>query len=322
MVIRNSSARNVALALAVTWLIWGTTYLAVKFALGGFTPLTLSAARFLLAGVLLSVLHRRGRPSACRLRRSALVGTLLFVISMGGVAVAEQYVASSTAALVISTVPLWSSLLLTVSGTRPHPLEWVGVAGGLLGISVLAVGPDLTGSPAALLVLLVAAVAWSYGSFLDRRHPADSDPGLQMSIGGILLLAGAGLHGDLSDLRLPSWGATLALGYLVVFGSIVVMTAYRYLSRNTAPALATSYAFASPVVAVLSGALLLEEPLTRQSMLSCALVVLAVVCTGWGSRRRHSRPAAARPPAGRTSGEPAPSQTGERESSADLAETG
>ncbi|MFF2518407.1 EamA family transporter [Streptomyces sp. NPDC058086] len=279
----------VALALVVTWFIWGTTYLAIKIALTGFSPLTLSAVRFLLAGMLLCAVKGRCRPTGRQLRHSAVVGTLLFVLSMGGVAAAEQYVDSSTAALVISTVPLWSSLLHTSSGGRPHPLEWAGVAGGVLGVFVLFLGSHRTGSSAALLVLMVAAVSWSYGSFLDRRYPSDSDASLQMITGGVLLLVASVLHGDLTALRAPHWDAALALGYLVVFGSVVVMTAYRHLSRNAPPSLATSYAFVSPVVAVLSGALLLGERLTRQSLMSCALVALAVVCTGWGSRRNSAR---------------------------------
>jgi drug/metabolite transporter (DMT)-like permease len=232
-----------------------------------------------------------------------VVGILLFVLSMGGVAEAERYVDSSTAALVISTVPLWSSLLLAVSGTRPHPLEWIGVAGGLLGVAVLALGPHRTGPALALLVLVVAAAAWSCGSFLDRRNPKDSDPGLQMMTGGGLLLVAAAFHGDLTALRPPHWDAVFALGYLIVFGSIVVMTAYRYLSHNTPPAIATSYAFVSPVVAVLSGTFLLGEPLTWETLLSCFLVALAVASTGWASRRSSRTRGDVRPPAGHTPSE-------------------
>ncbi|WP_326813237.1 EamA family transporter (plasmid) [Streptomyces scopuliridis] len=279
-----------AVPLAVTWLVWGTTYLAIAFGLRGTEPLTLSSVRFLTAGLLLWALaERRHEPrlTALRWRRSALVGVLLFSVGMGGVALAEEYVDSGTTALFIATVPLWSVLLNTAGGRPTRGAEWAGVWLGLAGVAVLSAGLGRGGLTGAA-ILLPAAICWVLGSHLDDHSAGVRGPAAQMLAGGAVLAVAAAVRGEFASPPRPTWGAGLALAYLVVFGSLLAMAAYRHLTAHTSPALATSYAFITPVIAVLSGALVLDEPLTPHVLAGTALIAVAVSIT----LLTRSRPAA------------------------------
>ncbi|MFE4055657.1 EamA family transporter [Streptomyces sp. NPDC059096] len=270
-----------AVPLAVTWLVWGTTYLAIAFGLRGTEPLTLSSVRFLTAGLLLWCLaERRREPPLTPVRRrgAALVGVLLFSVGMGGVALAEEYVDSGTTALFIATVPLWSVLLNTVRGRPARGAEWAGVWLGLAGVAVLSAGLGRDGLTGAA-ILLPAAMCWVLGSHLDDHAAGVRGPAAQMLAGGAALAVAAAVRGEFASPPRPTWGAVLALAYLVVFGSLLAMAAYRHLTAHTGPALATSYAFVAPVIAVLSGALFLDEPLTAHVLAGTALIAVALSTT-------------------------------------------
>ncbi|MFF5563313.1 EamA family transporter [Streptomyces sp. NPDC012623] len=281
-----------AVPLAVTWLDWGTTYLAIAFGLRGMEPCTLSSVRFLTAGLVLWVVaERRHEPrlTASRRRRATLVGVLLFSMGMGGVALAEEYVDSGTTALFIATVPLWSVLLHTATGRPTRGAQWAGVCLGLAGVAVLTAGLG-RGGPAGAGILLPAALCWVLGSHLDDHSAGVRGPAAQMLAGGAAPAVAAVVRGEFASPPRPTWGAGLALAYLVVFGSLLAMAAYRHLTAHTGPALATSYAFVAPVIAVLSGALFLDEPLTPHVLAGTALIALAVSTTLF----TRSRPAARR----------------------------
>jgi drug/metabolite transporter (DMT)-like permease len=246
-------------ALITVYVVWGSTYLAMREAMEGLPPLLMAALRFLVAGSLLFGAQRaRGDPSPTprQWASCARVGVLLLAVGNGGVAVSEQWVATGLAAVMVASVPLWAALFAGLWGRWPSRREGLGLLVGSAGVLLLNLGGDLRGAPQGALVLLVASAAWALGSVWSRR--LDLPQGLmasaaQMLCGGAALLLAAAVHGDrpVPGAGLAPWAA---VAYLVVFGSIVGYSAYGYLLRHASPALATSYAFANPVVALLLGA--------------------------------------------------------------------
>jgi drug/metabolite transporter (DMT)-like permease len=277
-------------AFAAIYLIWGSTYLGIRFAVETLPPFLMAGARFLVAGGLLYAWARwrgAGPPRAQHWTSALIVGGLMIGGGMGVVGWATQTVPSGLAALVIATVPLWLVFLdgLWPGGTRPGPATIFGVAMGLSGVAWL-VGPDVFGTgrlPAgAVAGLLIAPVLWSIGSLLSRTA---SRPGnallataLQMLGGGVVALMVAVVLGELP--RLDPGGislrSVLAFGYLVVFGSLMGFTAYVWLLRNVNVAKVSTYAYVNPVVAVLLGWALAGEEVTSRTLLAAAVIIGAV----------------------------------------------
>lgn len=260
-----AAAWQVAAALTAVYLIWGSTYLAIRFALeGGFPPFLLGGARFLLAGsVMYAVLRWRGdaAPTAAQWRNTAVMGVLLLLLGNGMVNVAEQTVSSGMAAVAVASAPLWMALFALFRGERPTRLEWVGLAIGFVGVIGLNAGSSLRATPLGLIALLVATVSWSFGSIWSRGRDLPSPfmtAAAQMLCGGLAML----LLGVTLGERLPPQPSAKALGafvYLVILGSIIGFSAYVWLLRNVRPALAGSYAYVNPAIAVLLGALMARE---------------------------------------------------------------
>lgn len=298
---------RLTIALALVYLIWGSTYLAIRVAAVDLPPFGMAALRFLVAGgVMLGVALRRGAawPSARDWLRVVPLGLLLFVGGNGFVTLAEQPggVSSGGAAVVCATMPLWVGVLGAFAGARPtskaslagrgnRPLasglltarEWLALAIGFAGVVVLMGGPSLAGSPAHVALLVCSPIAWALGSLLARRtkdiggaHATLVGPGLQMLVGGGALAIAALVHGETipAYVSASSW---IALAYLCVFGSLVGFTAYAWLLRNARPAVATSYAYVNPIVAVLLGAVLYGESLGASTVIANVLVAVAVV---------------------------------------------
>jgi len=288
-------------ALAIVYVVWGSTYLAIRFAIEGLPPLLSGGLRFLVAALLLGayVLLRRGVPRVTRTQAvtAALAGALLLAGGNGLVTVAEQRVDSGLVALLIACTPLWIVVLRTALRDRPGPATASGVLLGLAGVALIFLpggsgGTDL--GYAALCVL--AALSWSVGSLLQTLRPVPTDPlvltTVEMFAGGVLLLLVAAGRGEMSGFdpgAVPgrSW---LALAYLVVFGSLIAFTAYVWLLGNAPVSLVATYAYVNPAVAVLLGAVAVDERLTG-SALAGGLVVLAavaVVVTAESRRREVS----------------------------------
>jgi drug/metabolite transporter (DMT)-like permease len=273
-------------SLAAVYMIWGSTYLAMRIAVETLPPLLMGSMRFLAAGsVMLAVAIRRGArwPSAREWWRVAPVGVLLFVGGNGFVAVAETSISSGGAAVVCATMPLWVGVLGALVGERPTAREWVTLVVGFLGVIVLMGGPSLAGDPAHIVLILFSPISWAIGSLLSRRtkdvggeHATLVGPALQMLTGGIALVGVALVHGESFPLHasVDSW---LALGYLWVFGSLVAFTAYAWLLRNARPVVATSYAYVNPILAVLIGAAMYREPLGWSTLIANLLIVGAVM---------------------------------------------
>jgi drug/metabolite transporter (DMT)-like permease len=274
--------RRALLPLAAVYIIWGSTYLAIRFALDGFPPLLLSGIRFTLAGGgILAYMAARGAalPSRAQWIAALPIGLLLFVCGNGFVALAEVNIGSGVAAVVIATMPLWMALFAVVSGERPRPREWLGIALGFGAVAVLSSGSDLRADLGSTLFLLLAPVAWAVGSMIARRSPREPAGFMvvvaaQMLVGGLLALAVGLLLGERIAAE-PSTRAVLAMVYLTVIGTLGFV-AYSWLLRNVRPVLATSYAFVNPLLAVVLGAALGGEELGWATLVAAPAVAVAV----------------------------------------------
>ncbi len=274
---------SVPLALAAVYLIWGSTYLAIRFALeGGFPPFLLGGIRFTLAGVLMfGYLRLRGAavPTRAQWGNAAVMGVLLLLLGNGMVNVAEKTVSSGMTAVAVASAPLWMGIFAAMRGERPTRMEWTGLGVGFLGVLWLNAGSSLTASPVGLVCLLVASVAWSFGSIWSRGRdmaPPFMGAAAQMLCGGVAMLVvglatGERLH------AMPTPGGLAAFAYLVVLGSLMGFTAYIWLLNHVRPALAGSYAYVNPAIAVLLGALLANERFGAGELVAMGVILLGVV---------------------------------------------
>ncbi len=275
-------------SLIAVYVIWSSTYLAMRIVVHELPPLLTASLRFAIAGlVMLIVARSRGHaiPPLREWLRVAPIGTLLFLGGNGFVSIAEKSVSSGGAAVVCATMPLWVGVLGVVTGkdTRPSRREWFALVLGFIGVLVLMGGPALEGKPEHIALLICSPIAWAFGSILSRRLPKQSDssgplmlPAMQMLSGGAALMLVALLRGE----RIPSGASTeswLALAYLLVFGSLVAFTAYNWLLRNARPVVATSYAYVNPILAVLIAAIFYGEPLGWTTLVANVLIVGAVM---------------------------------------------
>lgn len=272
----------IGLALLALYLIWGSTYLAMRFAIESFPPFLMAGLRFVVAGGLMyGWLRWRGvpAPSPRQWASCAVVGTLLLLGGNGAVAYAEQTVASGIAALVVATVPLWTLLFAALWKKYPSRRELVGVLAGFSGIVLLNLDGNLRGSPSGAVILLLASASWAFGSVWSWRLPLPGgmmNSAAQMLGGGFALMAMSFAMGEhLSGV--PSLRAAVALAYLVAFGSFVAFSAYQYLLHTVRPAVATSYAYVNPPIAVLLGVALAGERLSPLEMAGMGVVLAGVV---------------------------------------------
>ncbi len=286
------SRLGVMAAFAAVYVIWGSTYLAIRFALETIPPLLMAGMRHLLAGTILYTLVRCTgcpRPSMVQWRSALVIGTMLLLVGNGGVCWAEQTVPSGLTALFVTTVPVWLVMLnwLRRDGARPGWVEVAGVTMGLLGVGVLMGGAGLVGGePVNLvgaLVLMVASLSWAWGSIYSRHAPLPASPlcstAMQMLCGGVMLLMTGLLWGEGSRFAWEqiSLRSALSVGYLTVFGSLVAFSAYVWLLQVSTPAMVGTYAFVNPVVAVLLGYFFGGEPLSARTMIAAVIIVTAVV---------------------------------------------
>ncbi len=272
---------NVLLALFSLYIIWGATYLGMHFALASFPPFLMAGLRFLIAGTLLyTFLRMRGMaaPSRTQMIGSTIIGILLLAGSNGAVAFAEQWVSSGLAAVGIAAVPLWAALFIGLMGHWPSRIEWVGLSLGFVGVILLNLEKGVWANPIGAFALLLAPICWALGSALSSR--ISLPPGLmasatQMVMGGVFLLCLGLLSGERIH-SFPTVNAWLALAFLVVFGSLIAFSAYGYLLRNVRPALATSYAYVNPMVAVGLGVLFASEHITLIGILAMIIILVGV----------------------------------------------
>jgi drug/metabolite transporter (DMT)-like permease len=269
--------------LAATWLVWGSTYLAIKFALVSFPPFMQMGTRFLAAGLLLlvwMVWHGGALPTARQWGHALVVGGLMLGGGMGGVAYAEQTVGSGLVVAFIAVVPLMIAALNRLWGIRPGRLELAGIVVGLCGVLMLTQGAGFRASPEGLAAIAIACAAWSLGSVLSQRSlplaPGAMGFASEMICGGLLMM---GISAALGEV--PQWPpepeAMVAWAYLVVFGSLIAFNAYMLLLARTSAAVASSYTFVNPVIAMLLGVAVLGEVVTPFEWLASGVVLVGLV---------------------------------------------
>ena len=289
---RHVTGARLWLAMATIYLIWGSTYLGIAVAIESLPPFLMAAIRFAIAGLLLlgwEVIRTRGHlalPSRRELRDSAIVGALLLGIGNGFVAFGEQTVASGIAAILVAMIPLW----LVVFGRvyfreRVSRLAAVGVAVGLVGVGVLVWPAGGAGAfdPLGIAILVLAPIGWAHGTLYSAhrarlpRSPLTAS-GLQMLAGALLLALEAVLTGEPARFQPDriSGSSLLAIGYLVVFGSMLAFTTYAWLLRHAPLSLVGTYAYVNPIVAVALGAVFLAEPVSPRTLVASAVIVAAV----------------------------------------------
>jgi drug/metabolite transporter (DMT)-like permease len=287
---QRSAKRALWVAFAAVYVVWGSTYLAIKYAVQTIPPFLMGGSRFLVSGAILYLWARwRGAPAPSRRewRDSAIVGALLLCGGNGAVGWAEQRVPSGITALLVASVPLWMVVLdwLRPHGKRPHFIVALGLVIGLAGVAVLAIpGSSAVGRAdgfgAAMLVL--GSISWAAGSIYSRHgaHPASAEmtTGLQMITGSGALFVVSLLAGEPSRFQVATVTSSSLLGwmYLVTFGSLVGFTAYVYLLRETTPAKATTYAYVNPVVAVILGWAIAGEPISARTIVAAAIIIASV----------------------------------------------
>ena len=274
---------RVALALAAVYIIWGSTYLAIRYALeGGFPPFLLGGVRFLIAGSLMyGFLRWRGvpAPTAPQWRNAAVMGVLLLLLGNGMVNLAEQTVSSGMTAVAVASAPLWMGICAAMRGQRPNRMEWVGLGIGFLGVLWLNLDSSLSASMVGLVALLVASLSWSFGSIWSRGRDLPSPfmaSAAQMLCGGVAMCIVGAVLGERFD-GMPSAQGIAAFCYLIVFGSIIGFSAYIWLLHHVRPALAGSYAYVNPAIAVALGAWLANERFGSHELLAMGVILLGVV---------------------------------------------
>lgn len=281
---------RIVLALLALYIIWGSTYLGMRLAIGSIPPFLMAGVRFLTAGTLLyASLRLRGisNPSRAQWLGAAIVGVLLVAVGNGGVTFAEQWVASGLAAVAVGAVPLWTALLVGLMGKWPTRLEWLGLALGFVGLILLNLEHGMWANPIGAASLILAPMGWALGSALGPRLILPTglmSSAAQMLVGGGVLLVLALVSGEHIQ-RMPTTSSLLALGYLILIGSLVAYSAFNYLLLHVRPALATSFAYVNPVVAVCLGVGLAGEQITLLGVLAMLIILTGVGIVSMGKRR-------------------------------------
>jgi drug/metabolite transporter (DMT)-like permease len=320
-----ASSFSIWSAMIAVYFVWGSTYLAIRFAIETMPPFLMASTRFLVAGTILYAFRRiRGDAAPTRLewRSAAIVGTLLLVIGNGGLVWAEQFVESGIAALLVGSAPLWMVLIGALDPGQSHLarrsnnkrqsiLTTAGVVIGFLGIGLLVSPSSLTGiagevNPLGATVLTLACFFWALGSLYSRGAKLPSSPllgtGMEMLAGGAGLLLLGTITGEWGHVNLLaiSTRSLLGLGYLVFFGSLVGFASYTWLLRVAPTTLVSTYAYVNPLVAILLGNLLAQEPLTPRVMIATAIILSAVAVITLNQPAREKSTLKAKPKPVRT----------------------
>lgn len=298
-----ASMLHIAIALGAVYLIWGSTYLAIRFAIETIPPFLMAGARYATAGLLLygwSRLRGAPRPRLVHWRSALMLGAALLLVGNGGVVWAEQRVSSGLVALLICTEPLWIVLLVWLRSRqeKPSPRAIAGMALGFAGLLILlrpgsGVGGVGGVDPVGAVAVLIASLSWAWGSLQGQRARLPESPllstGMQMLCGGGLQLLAATVLGEPWRFAPAQVSARslLALGYLIVFGAIVAFTAYVWLMKSAPPVLVSTYAYVNPVVAVFLGWAFAGEPITRTTLIAAAVILTGVVLISTAQGKGH-----------------------------------
>ena len=305
------SRARIALAFAAIYVLWGSTYLAIRYAIESIPPFIMAGSRFVIAGGLLyawSRLTGAERPSRAAWVASAVVGVLMLGVGNGAVTWSETRIPSGLAALLVASAALWMVMLefLRRNGTRPTRMVIVGLALGFGGLGLL-VGPAALSAAQdvdvlASIVLLGASLSWAAGSVYSRVLPrpksAITGAGMQMLAGGVALYMVGALNGELGqlDLSAVTTRSALSVGYLIVFGSLIGYTAYAWLLRVCTPAAVATYAYVNPMVAMLLGWLIADEAFGTRMVVAAAIILAGVALINRASARPGAPRTVTEPP--------------------------
>lgn len=303
------STLTVAIALLIVYVVWGSTYLAIAVVVETLPPLLSAGVRFGVAGTFMIgalAAHARfrrrerlERPTRAHWRSAFVIGALLLLGGNGGVVLAEQFIGSGVAAVLIATVPIWLAVFDAVlRRRRPSGLVIGGLVAGIAGVGILLAPVEGIGAPDPLGVGLVmfAAISWAAGSLYARRAALPRSQllgtGMEMLAGGIVLVVAGALIGEIgrTDVAAFSLRSLVALAYLAVFGSLVAFTAYSWLLANVPVSTVGTYAYVNPIVAVALGAVILSEPVTPRTLVATAIIIGAVVAMVSGRPRETEEP--------------------------------
>lgn len=317
-----------ASAFFIVYTIWGSTYLGIKYAIETLPSFLMAGVRFTVAGGVLFLIARLlpgyETPKREHWRTSFIVGTLLLTVGNGCIVVAEHYISSSLAALLVATLPFWMVLLgwLFAGAERPSPRIALGLLVGFIGVGLLISGSssgvssssaDYAGHIFGIVLVIVSTIGWTIGSLYGAKAPTVNSPlltaAMQMLAGGIMLLVVSTIGGEWRtfDIAAVSANSAYALLYLIIFGSIVAYTAYAWLIKNASPAAISTYAYVNPVVAVLLGWGIAGEQLSPVMIVGALIIVASVALVTMRSNKlkAHDDDGSSSPRITRPDGRPA-----------------
>ena len=304
------STAAVAVALLIVYVVWGSTYLGIAIMIETLPPLLAAGFRYATAGLLMLgalVAHARlwrgaaplERLTAAHWRSAFIVGTLLLLGGNGGVVLAELYIPSGIAAVLIAAMPIWLALFDAIlTRRRPSRLVVGGLLAGIVGVSLLLAPIDEFDriDPIGIGLCLLAEISWAAGSIYARRAPLPRSAllgtGLEMLAGGLMLMLAGGLLGEIGRANVEEFSinSLVAVAYLILFGSILAFTAYTWLLANVPVSTVGTYAYVNPIVAVALGAVILREPITPRTLIASAIIIGAVVAMVSGRPREAEEP--------------------------------
>jgi drug/metabolite transporter (DMT)-like permease len=293
-------AWGVVAAFAAVYVIWGSTYLGIRYAVESIPPFLMAGSRNLAAGLLLYALARarsNAPPSRIEWRDAAIAGGLMLALGNGGVTWAEQVIPSSVTALLVALTPVWMVLLdwLRPGGTRPRPFVVTGLLVGFLGVALLARGGGNHSAPVynwGIVALMMASIGWACGSIFNRQARKPASPllgvAMQMIAGGALMLSFGVARGETGQFSIDrvTWLSAGSWLYLTVAGSMVGYTAYVWLLHASTPARVATYAYVNPLIAVLLGCTIGHEPFSHELSVAGLLIIAAVVLIVRGGATR------------------------------------
>ncbi|MGD8305332.1 MAG: EamA family transporter [Ignavibacteria bacterium] len=288
---------RVSIAFAIIYVVWGTTYLAIRFVLETMPPFMMTGIRFTVAGLLLftwSYSRYSFKPKLKDLRLPVITGFFMFLVGHGSLAWAEQYISSGFAALEAASIPVWIVLLswMQSRSNKPNKFTVTGIILGITGVALLiGTGGDFSINPSAssavtiisIVLLVMGTISWAAGSIQSRKINKDIPllytTSIQMLTGGVSLLLLAFIDGEVSQISVAnvSFISIVSLLYLIVFGSIIAYSSYLWLMNQCAPAKVSTYAFVNPLIAVFLGWVLVDEPITHVMILGAAAILFSVL---------------------------------------------